>query len=333
MQQKIKSNMVKDIVVSITKFEEYEQFAIEQFKYTILYVLKLLLLFSLIISILCTIKFFSIFNNVSNEIEESIKNVEYKNGNLSINSNDFFEKKYFDFIPIHLIIDTSDIEETKKNKYINNVDNQENGIIILKNQCILKYNSLNGMKKYEYQELINDETKLNKDYIVSSIKGINLYLMCMLFFIIFFIIILIVYGINFIFYAVAFSLIGNLTSLILRVPLKNRAIFNIAIHSLTLPTLLHAINIAINVFTGFDMKYFQVMYIGVTYVYIVTATLMIKTDFINRKMELRKIIEEQEKIRREKMEELDKKPNEEEINKIKKEGKANKIEKRKEIKS
>ena len=85
----------------------------------------------------------------------------------------------------------------------------------------------------------------------------------------------------------------------------------IAIHSLTLPILLNALIVLIEAFTNFKIEYFEIMYIGISYIYIITAILMIKDDIIKNQKELTKIIEEQEKVRleleRQKEEEEEKK--------------------------
>ena len=65
------------------------------------------------------------------------------------------------------------------------------------------------------------------------------------------------------------------------------------------PIILNAIYIVVNLFTGFEVKYFQWMYATISYIYIIIAILMIKTDLINRQIELQKIYEEQEKVKKE----------------------------------
>ena len=72
-----------------------------------------------------------------------------------------------------------------------------------------------------------------------------------------------------------------------------------ALHALTLPTILNLIYIIVNLYTGFNIEYFQVMYSAISYVYIITGILMIKADFIKKQLELNKILEEQQKIREE----------------------------------
>lgn len=101
---------------------------------------------------------------------------------------------------------------------------------------------------------------------------------------------------------------GYITALFMRLRLRFSAMCKIAIHSLTLPILLNAIAILIETFANFKIQYFEIMYMGIAYIYIITAILMIKSDVIKNQKELAKIIEEQAKVR----EELERKKEEEE---------------------
>ena len=92
---------------------------------------------------------------------------------------------------------------------------------------------------------------------------------------------------------------GYFTAIILRLRLKYTAMCKIAVHSLTLPIILNAIYILIQTFTTFEIKYFQAMYVGIAYIYIITAILMIKSDIIKNQQELTKILQEQERVRQE----------------------------------
>lgn len=71
------------------------------------------------------------------------------------------------------------------------------------------------------------------------------------------------------------------------------------IHALTLPIVLNIIYVLINGLTGFVVKYFQIMYTAISYIYIITAIFMIKSDYIKRKIELQKIQSQQAKIKME----------------------------------
>ena len=119
--------------------------------------------------------------------------------------------------------------------------------------------------------------------------------------------------------------LGYFTALILRLHLRFSAMCKIAIHSLTLPILLNALVVLIETFTNFKVEYFQIMYIGIAYIYIITAILMIKSDVIKNHKELAKIIEEQEKVRQE----LERQKEEEETKKEEQKREKDKEEQRK----
>ena len=116
---------------------------------------------------------------------------------------------------------------------------------------------------------------------------------------------------------------GYFTAIILRMHIKFTAMCKIAIYSLTLPIILNAIYVIVHTFANFEVKYFDVMYIAIAYIYIITAILMIKSDFIKNEKELTRILQEQEKIRqeleRQKQQENEEKQKEEQRNKDKEE--------------
>ena len=114
--------------------------------------------------------------------------------------------------------------------------------------------------------------------------------------------------------ALILGTIGYITALILKLRLKFVAMIKIAIRALTLPIILNLIYIVTQTLFGFEIKYFEVMYITVTYIYIIAAILMIKSDLIKRGQELAQIVEEEQKIKEElkKKEEEEKQKQEEE---------------------
>lgn len=126
------------------------------------------------------------------------------------------------------------------------------------------------------------------------------------------------------------SVLGFITSRIAKVPLKYSAIVSISCYALTLSIILNAIYILINRFTGFEIKYFQIMYNGIGYIYVVTAILMIKTDLIKQQIEIAKLEEEQKKIREElERQEEEEKQKEEQKKREQEEGKKKKDKKEK----
>ena len=72
-----------------------------------------------------------------------------------------------------------------------------------------------------------------------------------------------------------------------------------AIHALTLPIILNVAYIIINTYTGFYIKYFEVMYTTISYICMVAAILSIRSDLIKEKIVIGKIEEVQKNIRKE----------------------------------
>ena len=117
-------------------------------------------------------------------------------------------------------------------------------------------------------------------------------------------------------------------SKIINVKFKYKSIFNMSVYSLTLSIILYMIYIVINIFTGFTIKYFEIAYNAIAYIYIITAMLMIKSDLIKQQIEVGKILEEQKKTREEKEKEENKeKPKEDKDKKKDKENKEKKKDK------
>lgn len=99
--------------------------------------------------------------------------------------------------------------------------------------------------------------------------------------------------------AAMLGLLGLIVAGLVGMRIKYKSTFNIGIHALTLPLILQIIYLSVNILTGFEVKYFQWMYTTISYIYVVVAILMIKTQFINQQIELMKIQLEQEKVRKE----------------------------------
>ena len=136
LQQNVKPNIFKDIIDSITKFEKYEEFATYKFKKTILYSLFLILISSSIVSIIIAVKSFYVAKNIANEFKGKIYSIEYNDGKLVINNDNLIQINNFQII--NIIIDTSiDSNENNVQEYIKNIENKENFIIFLKDECII----------------------------------------------------------------------------------------------------------------------------------------------------------------------------------------------------
>lgn len=71
-----------------------------------------------------------------------------------------------------------------------------------------------------------------------------------------------------------------------------KALFNMSIYALTLSIILRLIYILLTTLTDFEVKYFDIMYMAVSYISLAAAIFLIKSDIIKQHLELMKIIEE-----------------------------------------
>ena len=95
------------------------------------------------------------------------------------------------------------------------------------------------------------------------------------------------------------SILGMITAKFARIRIKYMPLISLCIYALTLSITLNAIYILINCFSGFEIKYFQIMYNLISYIYVITAIFIIKSEIIKQETELAKIALEQEKIKEE----------------------------------
>ena len=93
------------------------------------------------------------------------------------------------------------------------------------------------------------------------------------------------------------SIFGLLTCMIAKIKMNYKAIFNMSIFALTLSIILRIIYLIVTMLTTFEVRYFNVMYVAVSYISLAAAIFLIKSDIIKQHLQLIKIIEEsKEKI-------------------------------------
>lgn len=88
------------------------------------------------------------------------------------------------------------------------------------------------------------------------------------------------------------SLFGLINCFFAKIKINYKAIFNMSIYALTLSIIFRDIYYAITLLTEFKIKYFDVMYVAISYITLTAAILMIKSNVIKQHMELMKIMEE-----------------------------------------
>lgn len=316
-----KLNFLARVKNAITNFDMYQNFATENTTKAIKYFFQLLLAFTIIVSIANTINLGTIFNEAAEFFKSDVPNFTFENNTLTVENNEepivYTNDKIFGIV----ILATNVTEEMEINDNIKKMEMYNNGIMFLKDKCILKSNTITGNMTYNYSDIVqaNNIQDFNKQNIVDYLNNNGLYAIYFALFMSMIIYIFIAYLLLYILDILILSLLGFLTTRIYRVKMKYNATLNMAIYALTLPIILNMIYIVVNIFTGFTIKYFQIMYNIISYIYIITAIIIIKTDLTKQKIEVEKIIDEQKKVNeeQEKQEEEQKEDKQEEKKKQK----------------
>lgn len=202
---------------------------------------------------------------------------------------------------MQIIIINTNAESNLENEYKNKINKYENGIVLLADKVIYKNSMLSQNIEYSYKNILNSYNvqefeKQDVENFINSINTIVLYSGFVLFVAMY---MFTIYFISTLVDAFMLAILGFILARIIGIKIKFKATFNMGIYALTLPIILNLIYLVINTFTGFTVRYFQWMYTTISYIYVIVAILIIKTDLINRQMELMKIVEEQEKVKKE----------------------------------
>ena len=307
---------------AVLNFDEYKTFAEEKVSASIKYLLKLMLIFSVIISMALSYKAVNSLKKVTNVFLKECPEFIFEGDTLVVQGdNKQFITGIDTFIGVIINSETDNLED------ITETNNYERVIAFLKDKIILK--ETNGIENAISYKTLNESYELNnlsKQSIVNFLTSNALINSYAVFILISFVYLFIVYLVQVIIDILLLSLVAFLLSRIIGIRLKYKSLFNLSVYAITLPLILYAVYIIVNLLMGFNIIYFDIAYRAISYIYIVTALLIIKSDLIKQNMELTKIVQVQKQIREEKDKE---EPEEEKKDDDKEEKKDNKKEKNK----
>lgn len=326
MEEQVKSmNFFKKLWTSIKDFEKYEEFAAESWLKAIKYMLIITLLFTLVITIAYTYKFYLTVKDVRNYIENNIEEISYTDGKLNVKSDEKIEIISEDNIIPAVIVDTS--EEANIDENLKKVEPYQVGIVFSSDRVILQSSFLAENETIYYSDILENDIS-NKAELLEMISFSNASGLYFTFFITILIYLFTVYFSSNIIDAIVLGVLGYIFARIVRLRLKYRACFNIGVYALTLPLLLNLIYVLVNTYTGFEISHFQWMYTSISYIYVAVAILMIKTEIINQKIQLIRLREIEKQAKEEAIEKPDEEKQEEDKEEKEKEDKENKEEKK-----
>ena len=161
-------------------------------------------------------------------------------------------------------------------------------IAFTKKHVLLKQQNSTSITTQTYEEISNtiDLSGINKDYILNMFSGENSYNILANIFAIIFISTFLTYFLTAILDTIALSLLGFIVSRLIRIPFKYGALYSLSISAITLPVILNAIYLIANMFTGFVIPYFQIMYTLIAYVYLIAALLIMRSEIIKKKVQI-----------------------------------------------
>jgi len=313
MKNENEVSFFRKLVMSIKDFEKYPQLASNGWLKVASYLVKLITIFTIIVS-------FCVVYDLSNKLQSGLDCIEhdfpefsFDNDELKMGQDEPIVYENMDNLFNMVVVDTKEMNDEILDGYKQKLQKTNNGIVLLKDKTLVKTQLTNGMIEYSYSTIADKYQieQFNKAQVLEYFSGTNLIFIYIGIFIMIAIYMFVLYFTSIWLDIVLLGALGYFTALIMRIHLRFSAMCKVAVHSLTLPVLLNAIVVLIETFTSFRIKYFEVMYIGIAYIYIITAILMIKDDIIKNQKELTKIIEEQAKIKLE----MEKKRAEEEAEK------------------
>lgn len=323
----VKKGFFKKVWYSIDKIEKYSELSAEGFGRAIKYLGILIIILAIISSVVTVYNTSLEVKKIAEYINEKSPELTYSDGTLQIDSPEVITDDSSNFGKI--IIDTKTDSEEQINQYKEQVNEEENAIIILKDKLILKDIGTNGTSEYNYKELFKEVgiTEFNKQQLVEYLKGSNMMPLYLNLFLVLFIYAFVIYFINTVFYIIAISVVGYLATLILKLKIRYVAVFNMAVYAITLPTVLNMLYLIVNAFYRYTISYFDVMYILVASIYMIAAIFLLKSEFNKKQGEVQKIVEVEKEVKEEMKEKQEEKKEEKQENKDTK--KKNKKEKTK----
>lgn len=279
MEVEEKIGFFKRIKISIFNLEKYSIFIKERFSKALKYILLLITIVTIILAISSTIQ-------LSKEAEKLInymKSDEFPDFELKDDKLEATKKlnAYDEEYNSRLIIDTTDdLSKEQITQYKKETEDANYSVIFLRDKIIYRFDStleegyestynnltsLLGVKELTKTKLVDNY--LNKD---------NLFKLKMILGVYAFITIFMLNIITLLEDVIIIGVFGWIASKIAKVPLTLGKTMSLAIYSLTLSILLSTVYSIVYAFTKFEIKYFEMMYMIIAYIYIVASIMIMK---------------------------------------------------------
>ena len=274
-----KIGFFKRVKIAIFNLEKYSIFANEKFSKALKYLILLVLIMTLALSISSTINLSNEAGKLINYVKsEEFPDFKLKDGKLESEKKlDAYDEEYNS----RLIIDTAeDISVQTLDDYKKETKNADYSVILLRDKIIYRFDTTleNGYES-TYNNVtsfmgITDITK--KELVDKYLSESSLSRLRMVLGVYAFITILLLNILTLLEDIIVLGVFGWIASKIAKVPLTISKTLSLGIYSLTLSIILSTVYSIVYSFTNFEIKYFEVMYMIIAYIYIVASIMIMK---------------------------------------------------------
>lgn len=312
-KEKVKKlSFLKKVWYSITKFEKYVEMASEGTLRAVKYLVQLT---SILVLVIATVSLYDVnikLNRFIENVQKNLPEFSYAEGNVELASD--VENKTYTLQDTDLnfgkvIIDLNTEDENIVGEYEKTIkdDNETNnmGYIILKDEVRQVAKLPNGVEgettlSMTYDEIMtgvfeNSDIEFTKSTLIQFLNGNGRTSILTVNFFSYFIAYFIIYASSTLIYALVLALIGFTSAKIAKIKLKLNQIWAMSVYSFTLSTILQLIYLVVNYITGITIKYFNIAYIAIAYIYLVAVMFLIKTDYLKKQENKVKEEEKEEK--------------------------------------
>ncbi len=280
------------IKIAVAKLENYGVFLEEKIAVAVKYFFLIVLILSIGITAIQTYDMMRAFKKGYEYIQKELPDFTLENGNLRFSERIYAYDEEYD---IYMIADTGEevTEETLQN-YKKEV--KSTGFIFLKDKVIYKMRGTET--EYDYSRLSQQygALTLNKESVLQEIDKVGFTGITVTMFLVVFVSVYLVQLVSTLLDWIMIAIFALIVARVCRISMNLKHCFNISIYALTLSIILNMLyNIAYTM-TGFYTEYFRLVYLLISYVYVIAVILMIKTDLWKQQMEVAKIVKVQKEI-------------------------------------
>ena len=299
-ENELNMGFFKKVWYSITKIEKYPNMSAQGLGKAISYLVKIVAIFTIVFCLGVVYQTHNMIGEGIEYLQNSFPEFSYKDGTLNVESEEPITISAEDSVVGETIIDTKTESQTTIDEYANKVTNAGGGIIILKDKVTIKNPAIAGTISYSYKDTFERMgiTEFNKQGVIDFANSGKIVALYVSIFLTVFIYEFVIFFLSVLSDAILLSFFGFFTAWLAKIKMRYVAIFNMSVYALTLSVILNMLYMGINIFIPFEMEYFQVMYVAVAVIYLVAAILILKSEFVKKQMELMKIAEAQEVIKK-----------------------------------